>query len=321
MENKIAVKIAERNAQTDDIISLVLVSADGKPLPPFEAGAHIEIEVKPDLVRQYSLANQPPPKGTQASEYIVGILKDPNSRGGSLAIHETFKVGDIINISEPKNLFPLDENMTKSHLYAGGIGITPMLSMAKYLFAIDKDFELHFCARTKDKAAFFDEISQCALTDRTKFHFDDCDEAQKLDFESIKSPNSNEKIYICGPTGFIDFVIENAKKLGWADENIIIERFNADIDASGDSFELIAEQSNLKLIVPADKTIAQVLSEAGVDVPLSCEQGVCGTCLTRIIAGVADHRDLILTDDEREANEEIAICCSRSKTPSLTLDI
>ena len=314
----IETRIAHRADEAEGIISLELVAASGAPLPAFTAGSHVEIEVAPGLLRHYSLANDP----RETHRYLLGILLDPASRGGSAEIHRSFTPGRNIHIKPPRNNFPLLETAENTILLAGGIGVTPMLAMAHRLAALGREFSFHYCARTRARAAFVDLLAGAAFADRVSLHFDDQVDAQKFNLSAVLGKAEPGKhVYICGPTGFIEFAVSGAKALGWGDANIHVEYFSAHVDATGDVFTVRAVKSGITCEIPADKSIASVLVELGVDVPLSCEQGVCGACLTKVLEGVPDHRDFYLTDAEKAANQEMTVCCSRAQSKLLVLDI
>lgn len=317
--NQLSVKVVNKTQEAEDIVSLELASTDGKTLPSFSAGAHIDVNVPGGLTRQYSLLND---SGEQ-HRYVIGVLRDPESRGGSTAIHDKVNVGDVLQISEPKNHFPLVKSQ-RSVLFAGGIGVTPILCMARRLSAINADFEMHYCARSPERMAFKGDIESSAFADQVKFHFDNGDDAQKLKLEEvIAQPQVGTHIYVCGPTGFIDYVVNTAKAKGWAAEQVHLEYFGAaEVDTSDDeSFDVKIASTGQTFTVPADKSITQVLDENDVFVPVSCEEGVCGTCLVRVLEGEPEHRDLYLTDAEHAANDQMTPCCSRSKSPVLVLDL
>lgn len=311
----IEVAIGGRRTVAEDIIALELLPLAGV-LPAFEAGAHVEVEVGPGCVRHYSLLNDP----AETHRYVLGVLREPTSRGGSSAIHAGFSVGSTVKIGRPRNNFALTAQARRSVLMAGGIGLTPLYSMAHGLHRIGADFTLHYYARNRARAAFVDELSSESFSEQVSIHLDDASERTPV-ATALGPAEDDAHLYICGPAGFIDHVLETARSLGWADGNIHLEHFSATVDAAGDAFEVEARRSGVTVQVPSGSSIAQVLLANGVDVPLSCEQGVCGTCITTILEGVADHRDMFLSEAEHEAGEEMAICCSRSKTPKLILDL
>ena len=313
----IDVIISKREDQADAVAVFELTAKDGADLPAFEAGAHIDVHVTPDIVRQYSLSNDPASTG----HYRLGILKDPQSRGGSDAIHANFQAGTELQVSTPRNHFPLNLDAERTILIGGGIGITPMLTMAYTLQAAGKEFELHYCCRTRGSAGFLDELA-AQFGDRVQLHFDDAGDEQRFNPEQVLAPAADgSHMYVCGPSGFMDWVIGTAESVGYAKDNIHFEYFNVDVDTSGASFEVVAEQSGVSVTVGENQTIVDALAEAGIKVDVSCEQGVCGTCLCDVLEGTPEHNDKFLTEEEREDNDQIVLCCSRAKTDKLVLDI
>ncbi|TFL14367.1 oxidoreductase [Pusillimonas caeni] len=317
--SQLTVKVVNKVQEAEEIVSLELASVDGKPLPSFSAGAHIDVYIRDGLIRQYSLLND----SAEQHRYVIGVLRDPESRGGSIAVHDDIKQGDTIQISSPKNHFELVQ-AKRTLLFAGGIGVTPILCMARRLSHIGADFEMHYNSRTPERMAFRDAIGKSSFADKVHFHFDNGDDSQKLDLAPLlANPQPDTHLYVCGPTGYIDFVVNTAKQAGWPSDHVHLEYFGAaEVDTSGDtSFEVKIASTGQVFTIPADKPITQVLDDAGVFIPVSCEEGVCGTCLTRVLEGTPDHRDLYLTDAEHEANDQFTPCCSRSKSPMLVLDI
>ena len=310
------VEIADRRAIAEGIVALELRAADGDTLPPFEAGSHVDVYVRNGLVRQYSLSNDP----AETARYRIAVLLEPGSRGGSNVVHADFRKGGRIRIGRPRNNFPLNAAAGHSLLFAGGIGITPILSMAHALDRSGASFELHYCARTRGKLAFSDELIR--FGDRANVHLDSGSESQQLDIHSALAGKGDDwHLYVCGPSGFMDFVIESAHRHGWSDDAIHLERFGAEVNADGAAFTVVAARSNRMIRVNPDETIVGKLAEAGIEVATSCQSGVCGTCLTPVIQGTPDHRDFVQTDAEKANNDRITVCCSRSKTRRLVLDL
>jgi vanillate O-demethylase ferredoxin subunit len=316
--NTIEVRVAAKVCEAEGICSYELVRLDGAPLPPFAAGAHIDVHVGDQHVRQYSLCNAP----HETHRYLIGVLRDPGSRGGSLAMHERVDAGSVLSISAPRNHFPLVE-AARTLLIAGGIGVTPILAMAEALAAKGAGFEMHYCARSPEHAAFRERLAASGFSRQVHFHYDSGDVAQKLDLSVLLAAPSDQHLYVCGPSGFIEYVLASARAQGWPDAQLHVEYFSgAVIDTGGDQpFDVKLASSGQVLTVPAGRTVIQVLAEQGIDLPYSCEEGVCGTCLTRVLDGVPDHRDLYLTDEEHAANDQFTPCCSRAKTKLLVLDI
>lgn len=317
--SQLTVKVVKKTQEAEGIVSLELASVNDRPLPAFSAGAHVDVHLRDGLIRQYSLSND----SSEQHRYLIAVLKDPESRGGSIAVHDNVQEGDTLQISEPKNNFELVQ-APRTLLFAGGIGVTPLLCMAQRLNRINADFTLHYSTRSLARTAFYDLIRQSDFAERVNFHLDDGDASQKLDLKAvIGTPDNQTHIYVCGPKGYIDFVLDTAKGFGWNPKQLHVEYFAAgEVDTSGDeSFEVKIASTGETYTIPADKSITEVLDENGVFIPVSCEEGVCGTCLTRVLEGIPEHRDLYLTDDEHEANDQFTPCCSRSKSPLLVLDL
>ena len=316
--HEIMVKISRINMETDAIRSIELVGEDDKPLPPFTAGAHIDVHVAPGLIRQYSLCNDP----AERHRFLIGVLRDPASRGGSLAVH-AWREGERVRISAPKNYFSLVP-ARKTLLFGGGIGITPMICMAEQMARQGDDFTLHYCARSPSSAAFRDRLAASSYAGQIAFHFDDGDDAQRLDAAAaLAHPQTDTHVYVCGPAGFIDHIVGTAQALGWHPDSVHVEYFAAKAaDASHDhAFAVRIASTGQVFDIPADQSVATVLMAHGIEIPMSCEQGVCGTCVTRILEGQAEHRDLFLTDAERDEGDQFTPCCSRAKGNLLVLDL
>jgi cytochrome P450/ferredoxin-NADP reductase len=311
-----AVRVAARSVAAQDIVALELESADGTPLPPFEPGAHVDVRVSSELLRQYSISNDP----AERSRYRLGVLLDPNSRGGSAAVHAGFHVGQVLEIGRPRNHFPLRMDAGHSLLFAGGIGITPILAMAHALQAAGRSFELHYCGRNAGRLAFLDELRR--FGPRAHVHLDDGPESQHLHIDAVlAAPAPERHLYVCGPNGFMDFVTGAAQRLGWSEETVHLERFGAEVNTDGAPFTVVAARSQVTFEVQPGERIAEKLVAHGIAVRMSCQSGVCGTCITKVIDGMPDHRDQVQTATEKAANRTITVCCSRSKTRRLVLDL
>ncbi|MBR9862914.1 MAG: cytochrome P450 [Rhodobacteraceae bacterium] len=308
--------VATRIDMATDIIGLDLTSADGAALPRYDAGAHVDVYVKSGLIRQYSLTGDP----ADSSKYRLGILLDPKSRGGSAAIHAGFEQGQRIRIGRPRNNFPVQSDAAHTILFAGGIGITPMLSMAYALEAAGASWEMHYCGRTADRLAFTQELAR--FGDKVQVHVDTGPKEQQLDISAVLEEAAKDRhLYVCGPNGFMDFIVTSAQTAGWAEDCIHLERFGAEVNTDGAPFTVVAQKSGRSFDVQPGETIAQKLEENGIHVLVSCQSGVCGTCLKRVVSGMPDHRDLVQTELEKAANTQITVCCSRSKTKRLVLDV
>jgi len=297
-----------------EVVLLTLAHADGIALPAFSAGAHIDLHLTEDLIRPYSLCGDPQDR----QHYQLGILKDGNSQGGSLAVH-ALREGDAITVSEPRNLFTLDERAGHSLLIGGGIGITPMLAMAAELHAAGRSFTLHYCARSRGQAAFVAQLESAPYAGQVYLHFSD---QQRLNLDAVLSdvpPNTH--VYVCGPTRLMDAVNDGAKRQDYAAENVHQECFSAEVQTGGAAFDVVAATSGITVQVLEDQTIVEALAQAGLKVNVSCKQGICGSCLTDVLEGEPDHRDSYLTDEEKADGDQILLCCSRSKCGRLVIDL
>lgn len=311
------VVIGKRSDVATDIIGLELQSADGSELPAYDAGAHVDVYVRSGLIRQYSLTGDP----ADRSKYRLGILLDPKSRGGSTAIHTQFQQGHKIRIGRPRNNFPMQEGVAHTILFAGGIGVTPMMNMAYELEAKGASWEMHYCGRTEDRLAFVDEM-KAAFGDKVQTHIDTGPKDQLMDVNAVMAnPAADKHLYVCGPNGFMDFITASAAKNGWDEACVHLERFGAEVNTDGAPFTVVAQKSGVTFEVEPGETISDKLAEHDIHVQLSCQSGVCGTCLTRVVEGMPDHRDLVQTDLEKASNAQITVCCSRSKTKKLVLDL
>jgi len=313
------VRVARVEQTTPEIKTFELVDPGGAELPPFTAGSHVHVRLGNGLRRSYSLANDP----RERASYRFGVLRDPQSRGGSAWMHDELRVDDELRIGAPRNLFPLADDAAEHLLIAGGIGITPILAMGYVLREERARFHLHYCTRGPRQTAFMDEVRQ-VFADKLSFHHDGGDPAKGIDLKSVLSgPPRGGHLYVCGPGGFMGAVRETARASGWSDEAVHFELFSADAQSEtleDHSFEVTLARQNRTLAVAADKSILQTLREAGMTLASECEEGICGTCMTSLLGGRADHRDQVLTPAEKKAN--IMICVSRAMPgETLILDL
>jgi len=321
------VVVHDRRVVADGVIALELRAAGGSELPPFTAGSHIDVELPVKdahghaIVRQYSLCNDP----SERDRYVIGVGRDPNSRGGSVYLHDAVGLGDLLHVSAPRNHFQLHEAAEHSVLIAGGIGITPLLAMARRLSALGRRWRLYYCARTEQRAAFLDELR--ALPGEVIPVFDGLPGGQPIDLERVmRETPTDAHLFCCGPIGLME-AFERAASNRPA-KNVHVEWFKPRpvepdpmaAEAAG-SFEVKLARTGLTLKVPADKSILDVLINADVAVQYSCCDGVCGTCETRVLDGVPDHRDSVLLGEDAGATDRIMLCVSRSASPCLTLDL
>ncbi|PJI95852.1 vanillate O-demethylase ferredoxin subunit [Acidovorax sp. 69] len=316
--NPLKVIVRSRRAEAEGICSFELAHPEGLPLPAFTAGAHIDVHVTPEIVRQYSLCGQ----SANGDFYRIAVLLEAESRGGSAGMHELVQVGQLLTISAPRNHFELDRTAQHSMLFAGGIGITPILAMANDLHAQGKSFQLHYCGRAADRMAFLAEISHSSFASHVFVHTST--DAQRFNATPILvNPQHGGHLYVCGPVGFMEHVLDAARASGWSEAQLHREFFAGTakpLDTDG-TFAVRLASSGTTYQIPKGKSVIEVLTSAGIDVPYSCESGVCGTCLTPVLEGVPDHRDTFLTEAERAANDQFTPCCSRALTPLLVLDL
>jgi ferredoxin-NADP reductase len=317
---KLDVSLKSITSLAENINAFEFVSIDGSPLPAFAAGSHIDVHLPDATIRQYSLCNPP----TESHRYVVAVLRDPAGRGGSVAMHDTLRVGSKLVISAPRNHFALAES-ARTHLFiAGGIGITPIMSMLSEVQRRGEQFHLFYCARTPERAAFLDRLKPLIERGLVSLHFDDGDPAKGLDLISTLTKRSdNTHLYYCGPGRFMDAI--EAASAHWPAGTRHCERFAASDPAPRDAqecavpFELELRRSRKTFNVQADESIVDVLRAHGVEVDTSCCEGYCGTCMTRYLEGEPLHRDTVLDEEDRE--EFVMICCSRSKSGKLVLDL
>ena len=316
--SKIDVVIEKITEEATDIKSFRLVNPVGAALPPFEAGAHIDVYVG-DVTRQYSLCSDP----TDTSAYLIGVKLESQSRGGSKAVH-ALKEGDHLEISEPRNLFALDAGNGPALLIGAGIGVTPLVAMMYQLKAQNKAFTLHYFARSKDHIAFSETLLRVdAELDFGRLHFhlglDGPATGDQLD-TLLARPEIGQHVYFCGPGPFMEAI--NQRCEDWPKDTVHFEYFSAGpVEVTDGGFEVIAARSGKRVWVGPEQSIADALNAAGVQVCTSCEQGICGTCLTRVLNGTPIHNDMFLSDAEKAKNDQMLLCISRASSNTLTLDI
>ena len=318
---KLNVRISRKTEEAQDICMLELASLDGAALPGFSAGSHVDVFLPNGLVRQYSLCNHP----QETDRYQIAVLRCEDSRGGSAAVHELLKDGDTISISAPRNNFALQHEARKHLLLAGGIGITPLLSMAERLNTLGADFEMHYAARSEQRMAFVRRIRDSAYASHVRFYCDDDKAAGELKLsEVLAAHDAGTHLYVCGPGGFMNAVLAKARELGWSEDCLHREFFTADapqVQDGDQAFEVQLASTGQLIQIPVGVSIIHALEKVGVEIPYSCEQGVCGTCLTRVLEGTPDHRDVYLTEAEQACNDQFTPCCSRSRSARLVLDL
>lgn len=287
----------------------------GGNVPEFAAGAHVDLYLPNGLVRQYSIASDPEDR----SRYVFGIKLDKSGRGGSRLVHEAFRAGAVFPVSAPRSTFSLVEDGKPAIFISGGIGVTPFLSMLARADRIGMDWRLHAAVRTREETLLLSSSSE--LGERVVTHVDEEHDGRPLNMERIvRSAASDTHLYCCGPSPMLD-AFDRATSARDSQYNHI-ERFSSDVPAAmAGGYSVRLARSNQTVEVRPGQTILAALRDAGVHVTTSCEQGVCGSCETRVLSGRADHRDLILSADEKSANQTMMICCSGSLDDVLVLDL
>ena len=312
-----SLEVRQKTAIAQDIFLFELVRPDHSSLPPFTAGSHLLVLTPSGLSRRYSLCNAP----SERDRYMVAVKRDAVGSGGSISMVDSVAVGDRLDVSPPLNYFPLDPEATSYLLIAGGIGITPVLSMVRELIARNADFRLVYCTRSPETTAFLDELSAPELAGRVLVHHDHGDRERSLAIGPIVAARTGEThLYCCGPRPLMQAVRDLTRH--WPHAAVHFEDFgtSAHPEQNGEkTFSVRLARSGVTVEVPAGVSILAALRDRGVAVPSSCESGTCGTCRTGLLSGMAEHRDFVLDDDEQD--KEIMICVSRAQSAELVLDL
>ncbi|MDH0744858.1 PDR/VanB family oxidoreductase [Pseudomonas sp. GD03842] len=290
-------------------------SLDGQPLPAYEPGAHVDVAMAPDVLRQYSLLWP----AVHPTQYRIAVQLSEAGKGGSRKLHFESVVGAEYALSAPRNHFPLRPSDEAFHLFAGGIGITPLISMYRQLKASGRSVTLYYWASSPQHMLFHEQL--CHEQDDVRlFHTRTGESPPRLNDVLATLPDEAQ-LYCCGPQGMVDEFDRLTQ--GRPEGNTHRERFSATTDAlqPGDSFRVTLQRSGMTLTVPAELSLLQVCEAAGVDVAYSCEEGVCGACEVRVLAGQVEHRDTVLTPGQRQRSESMMICCSRGVGEGLVLDL
>lgn len=304
--------------QAEHTHAFELAHPDGALLPPVLAGAHVDVQLPGGLMRSYSLAGDP----QNRSHWLLGVLREVNGRGGSRALHERVRVGDLLTLSAPRNAFALAPDATHSILLGGGIGITPLKAMAHALAAQGASFELHHCARSPQHAAFAAELRAAVPDGQLHHHFDGGDPAQGLDIAALLThPAPGTHLYYCGPAGFMQACADASRH--WPAGSVHFEHFKPPISTApvqpAGGFEVLLAKRRIRLQVQPEQTIVRAIELAGLRVPTSCLSGLCGSCKTEYLEGEVEHNDYILSDDEKQ--HCMTLCVSRARSPLLVLDL
>jgi vanillate O-demethylase ferredoxin subunit len=305
-----------------DIQSFELVPKEGSSLPGFEPGAHLDLHTPRGHIRQYSLCND----AQETHRYVIAVQREAKGRGGSIALHDSVREGDILLVSPPRNTFPL-LHARAYVLVAGGIGITPLLAMARVLQRTGAQYELHYCARTPEQTAFLEELTTPPFATRVHLHFDGGDPSKGLDVgQLLATRRPGTRLYCCGPVGLMQAVRAAVLRHGWPWEKTHFESFtaagvNTALGLEDSEFEVSIRSTGTVLRVPKGQSLLNVLRRNGLKVPSDCEAGTCGTCLTRLCDGVPDHRDSFFGGPEQAGQDRMLVCVSRAKSRRLVLDL
>ncbi|MET0314327.1 MAG: 2Fe-2S iron-sulfur cluster-binding protein, partial [Hansschlegelia sp.] len=312
----LSVAVSRKWAAAADVAGFELAAVSGG-LPTFQPGGHIDVHLPNGLIRPYSLVNAP----GETAAYVIGVKRDPASRGGSQALHEVVREGDLLAISEPRNTFPLRRDASLTLFIAGGIGVTPLIAMAQALDHSGLPLAFHCFARDEAHVPFTDRLGALKSGFTPHLGLDPAQTEARL-AALLALPPAGAHVYLCGPTPMLEIARRVAAEAGWPERSVHFEHFKneREIDA-GSSFEIALARSALTLTVPAGRTILEVLRDNGVDLPSSCEQGACGTCEAAVLDGEPDHQDVYLSDAEKREGRRIMTCVSRARSPRLTLDV
>jgi vanillate O-demethylase ferredoxin subunit len=319
-QTRLSLLVRQIRFEANGIHSYELVDPLGGELPPFSAGAHIDIHLPNGMTRQYSLCNSP----AERHRYVIAVLRDDKGRGGSRALHDALRVQDLATVSQPRNNFALVPEARRVILLAGGIGVTPLKSMAHALDVTGIPFELHYCARNPGCAAFRDELGIAWEHGKLVHHFDHGKPEEGLDIAGLlREPEEGTHLFYCGPAGFMKACADAASH--WPAGTVHFEHFKAPEPDKGaaalapGAFMVKIASSGATFEVPADRSIADVLEQNGMRIETSCQAGLCATCKIRYLEGEVDHRDYILGDDEH--GQFLTACVSRATSPVLVLDL
>lgn len=307
-------RVVRKEAVAHGIYLFELRHPDSAPLPAFTPGSHLTVEVPSGVRRNYSLCSDP----ADNSVWQIAVKRDERGRGGSISMADDVQAGQLLSVSAPRNNFELASHAAESIFVAGGIGITPVLAMMRHLQRTNADFKLYYCTRDAASTAFIPEL-QSEFAGKVQIHHDHGDIDQALDLWPVFEKPTAAHVYCCGPKGLMDSVEDMSGH--WPSGSVHFESFGVDAKAYAENtpFSVRLEKSGKTVEVSAEQTILEALRSTGLRVASSCESGTCGTCKTRLLAGEAEHRDMVLADEEKA--DHIMVCVSRAKSPELVLDL
>lgn len=319
MAPTIQLKVIRVSQLTSDVTSYRLEHPSGEPLPSFAAGAHIDVHLPDGMVRQYSLCNRP----IDTQHYLIAVKREPSSRGGSQAMHGMVVEGSLLTVGMPRNRFPISKEADFHLLLAGGIGITPLLAMARHLHHDRKPYRLEYFCRAADSTPFYELIAK-ELGSNANFNIGlEPDNVRKRLADILQERPDAAHAYVCGPSAFIDMATEVASR-NWPAKCVHLEHFSPVVNLTtgeNHAFRLKLAQSNHQFDVPADKSILDVLRDNNIPCDSSCGEGTCGSCMVAVLEGEVEHRDSFLSADEKKQGEVMMICVSRAKNEELTIDL
>ncbi|WP_434113349.1 PDR/VanB family oxidoreductase [Paraburkholderia caffeinilytica] len=316
----IQVKVTQLKREAEGILGIELQAADGAALAPFEPGAHIDVHLAGGLTRQYSLCND----AVETDRYRLGVSLSATSRGGSSYLHTSLREGDLLTISEPRTLFGLSREATSHRFIAGGIGITPILSMIRWCVRHAVPWQLHYCVRSRMCAAYLDELR--AFAGKVYVHANDELTSGAPEIQTLMSDvKPGEHIYCCGPGGLMDAVSHHGQQSGIPRENLHFERFTASpvqvADRRERAFTIVLARLGMRCVVEPDESILESLERHGVCPPFSCREGLCRSCEVAVLSGEVEHRDYVLSEHEQTCGKSLMICVSRANSDELVIDL
>lgn len=314
----LALQVCSVSAEARDVLMIGLEAEDGRKLPSSTAGGHLEIRLANGLIRHYSLIND----CRDTTRYLIAVGRAETSRGGSDFIHSRLREGSRVELLAVRNNFALDEDARRYRFIAGGIGITPIMAMIRESRRQEKPWSLVYAVRSRQRAAFYEDLGR--FPDNVRIHADD-EAGTVLDVKAaLHNMSEDEHVYCCGPSPLMEAVAAATASLPAG--RVHFEWFNAPVQdaampAGGEAFEVTLRRSGITLTVAADQSILQAIEGAGIAHPFSCREGACGTCATKVLEGAVNHRDFVLSEEERKSGDTMMVCVSRAAGGHLVLDL
>ncbi|HCH33525.1 MAG TPA: NAD-binding oxidoreductase, partial [Oceanospirillaceae bacterium] len=309
------VRLSKAKAISQRIMQYQFTRLDGGPLPAATAGSHIDVLIAPEFLRQYSLSSDP----ADTSHYQIAVLHEDQGRGGSALMQRIFTAGRKVFVSKPTNHFPVAEEASKSYLMGGGIGITPMIAMAHRLHTLGADFALHYCCSRAQDAGFEDDLKHMPWADKVHLHYSD--QGSRANLSTLLNYQTQAHVYTCGPENFMQAVLDTAQANGFPEQQRHMEYFSVPDLPQYDNheFTLRLSQSQQEFHIPATQSATEVLLEAGINIEVKCADGICGVCKCAIVSGQVEHRDFVLSNQQRQTH--IILCQSRAAQAGGVLEV